>query len=182
MGPALFGFGAGVAAERERGWLKLKRAVPAPVFAFIAAKTAATLLLASVSLALVYGAAGFIAGVELERSAWALLLLVHLLSALPFVFAGLTLGFLLGSNGAVAAANLIFLGLALLGGLWIPIIVFPQIMQQIAWALPSYHLAELALAASGAGGDRPVALHMTAIAAMTSGLALTATLAWLRQR
>ncbi len=37
MGPALFGFGAGVAQERERGWLKLKRAVPAPAFAYIAA-------------------------------------------------------------------------------------------------------------------------------------------------
>lgn len=182
MGPALFGFGAGVAQERERGSLKLKRAVPAPAFAYIAAKTIATLALGAVSLALVYGAAGFIAGVELERGVWALMLAVHLLAALPFVFAGLTLGFLMGANAAVAAANLLFLALSLLGGLWIPIVVFPQVMQDIAWALPSYHLAELALAASGAPGDRPTGLHLAVLAAMTAGLALTATLAWLRQR
>lgn len=182
MGPALFGFGAGVAQERERGWLKLKRAVPAPAFAYIAAKTAATVIMAAAALALVYAAAGLLAGVALERATWALLLTVHILSALPFVFAGLTLGFLMGANAAVAAANLVFLALALLGGLWIPIIVFPGVMQQMAWALPSFHLAEIALAASGAAGERPVGLHLTVLAAMTAALALTASAAWLRQR
>lgn len=182
MGPALFGFGAGVAQERERGWLKLKRAVPAPAFAYIAAKTVATLIMAAAGLALVYASAGLLAGVALERSTWALLLAVHILAALPFVFTGLTLGFLMGTNAAVAAANLLFLALALLGGLWIPIVIFPDIMQQIAWAFPSFHLAEVALAASGAGGDRPVSLHLAVLAAMTAGLALTATFAWLRQR
>ena len=182
MGPALFGFGAGVAAERERGWLKLKRAVPAPAFNYIAAKTVATLLMALISLSLVYAVAGFVAGVELERGVWASLLAIHALAALPFVFTGLTLGFVLGTNGAVAAANLIFLALSLLGGLWIPIIVFPQAMQSIAWALPSFHIAEIALAASGAPGERPVLLHLIILTAMTTGLALTATFAWLRQR
>ena len=182
MGPALFGFGAGVAAERERGWLKLKRAVPAPAFSYILAKTTATLLMALVSLSLVYTVANFAAGVELEATTWASLLAIHTLAALPFVFAGLTLGFLLGTNGAVAAANLIFLALSLLGGLWIPIIIFPQIMQSIAWALPSFHIAEIALAASGAAGERPVLVHAAVLAAMTAGLALAASLAWLRQR
>lgn len=182
MGPALFGFGAGVAAERERGWLKLKRAVPAPAFSYIAAKTSATLLMALVSLALVYAVAGLAADVALEPAVWASLLAVHALAALPFVFAGLTLGFLLGTNAAVAVANLIFLALSILGGLWIPIIVFPDVMQSIAWALPSFHIAEIALAASGAAGERPVLLHVAMAAAMTAGLALTSAFAWLRQR
>jgi|OM-RGC.v1.025928172 hypothetical protein len=138
--------------------------------------------MAAAGLVLVYAAAGLLAGVALERSTWALLLTVHILAALPFVFAGLTLGFLMGANGAVAAANLIFLAFALLGGLWIPIVVFPDIMQQAAWAFPSFHLAEIALAASGAPGDRPVGLHLAMLGAMTAILALTATLAWLRQR
>ena len=72
--------------------------------------------------------------------------------------------------------------LALLGGLWIPVVVFPDLMQHAAWALPSFHLAEIALAASGAPGDRPMGAHLAAAAAMTAVLALTATLAWLRQR
>ena len=182
MGPALFGFGAGVAQERERGWLRLQRAAPAPAFSYIAAKTAATLLMGLASLALVYATAGFVAGVELPRSAWALLLAVHIASIPPFLFAGLTLGFLLGSNGAVAAANLLFLAFALLGGLWIPVIVFPDIMQTMAWAFPSFHLAEIALAASGAPGERPLALHLVIITGMTGVMAFIAMLAWLRQR
>lgn len=182
MGPALFGFGAGVAAERERGWLKLKRATPAPAFSYIAAKTVATLLMAAISLALVYAVAGFAAGVVLPRATWALLLTIHIASAIPFVFAGLTLGFVLNTNGAVAAANLLFLAFSLLGGLWIPIIVFPDFMQSLAWAVPSFHIAEIALAASGNGGERPVLLHGAIVAAMTFGFALLAGFAWLRQR
>ncbi|XBQ17049.1 MAG: ABC transporter permease [Oceanicaulis sp.] len=182
MGPALFGFGAGVAQERERGWLKLKRAVPAPAAAYIIAKTAATVLMAAAALMLVYAAAALLAGVALDRSAWALLLGAHVLAALPFVFAGLTIGFVFGSNAAIAVANLVFLALAVLGGLWIPIMVFPEFMQEIAWFTPSFHLAEIALAASGAPGDRPVGLHLAVVAAMTGGLAVLATLAWLRRR
>lgn len=182
MGPALFGFGAGVAQERERGWLKLKRVVPAPAASYITAKAAATLLMATVSLALVYAAAGFLAGVELERGQWLRLLTVHIVSALPFVFAGLAIGFLFSANAAVAVANLVFLGFAILGGLWIPVLVFPGFLQQIAWYLPSFHLAEIALAASGASGDRPVGLHLVIAAAMTAGLAFAAVLAWLRRR
>jgi ABC-2 type transport system permease protein len=182
MGPALFGFGAGVAAERERGWLKLKRAVPAPAFSYIVSKTTATLLMALVSLALVYAVAAFAGGVVLEGAAWASLLAIHAIAALPFVFAGLTLGFFLSANAAVAVANLIFLALSILGGLWIPIIAFPDMMQSIAWALPSFHLAEIALSASGAVGDRPVVLHAIVLAAMTAGLGLTAVFAWQRQR
>ena len=55
-------------------------------------------------------------------------------------------------------------------------------MQTIAWALPSFHIAEIALAASGAPGERPALLHAVILAAMTGALALTATFAWLRQR
>ena len=182
MGPALFGFGAGVAAERERGWLKLKRATPAPAFSYIVAKTVATLLMATASLALVYAVAGFGAGVSLPRATWVLLLAVHISAAIPFVFAGLTLGFVLNTNGAVAAANLFFLAFSLLGGLWIPIMVFPDVMQSIAWVVPSFHIAEIALAASGHGADRPVLLHGAIIVAMTFGFALLAGFAWLRQR
>ena len=182
MGPALFGFGAGVAQERERGWLTLKRAVPAPAASLIVAKTLATLLMASVSLAAMYAIAGVFAGVAFERGVWASLLAVHVLSATPFVLLGLTLGFVFGSNAAIAVANILFLALAALGGLWMPITVFPPFMTQIAQALPSYHLAEIALAVSGAAGERDLAGHVLIMLAMTGGLGVLAGLAWMRQR
>lgn len=182
MGPALFGFGAGVAQERERGWLTLKRAVPAPAAALLVAKTSATILIASVSLAAIYLVAAFAAGVSLPVSVWIGLLLVHVLSAIPFVLIGLALGFVFGANAAVAVANILYLGMAVLGGLWMPISVFPRIMGQIAQVLPSFHLAEIALSISGAAGEKALLGHVLAIFVITAIAAGLALLAWARQR
>lgn len=182
MGAALFGFGVGVANERQRGWLELKRATPAPASTFIGAKLAATLVFAALALMPIYAAAAFIGDVALPRTVWITLLCVHLAAVLPFVFIGLAIGFSFSTNGAVAIANLVFLGLAVVGGLWFPSTLFPTWLATVAQALPSYHLAEIALAVSGADGNRPVAMHVAIVVAMTLGLALLAGWRWSRQR
>lgn len=182
MGPAIFGFGVAVANERMMGWLDLKRAVPAPPFAYILAKVKTTLLFASMAVALVYIVGGFMGGVALPRSTWALLLFTHILAAIPFILIGLLIGFLFKANAAIAIANLVFLGLAALGGLWMPIMVFPETMQKIATWLPSYHLGEIALAISGAPGERDVMFHICVVAMMSVVLAIAVVLAWPRQK
>jgi len=182
MGPAIFGFGVSVAAEREKGWLDLKRATPAPAGLYIGAKLLATLIFGGVSLALLYCVAGFIAGVELPRTTWLALLAVHLFATIPLAMIGMTLGFLMNSNGAVAVSNIVFLGLSALGGLWIPISVFPDVMQSVAKALPSYHLGELALGVSGASGNHNTTAALATTVFMTLGLALLTRFAWSRQK
>ena len=182
MGPAIFGFGAGVASERERGWLSLKRASPAPAASFIGAKLIATLIFGALALLPIYAAAGFLGGVVLPRGTWALLLATHLLAVLPFALIGLTLGFSFGANAAIALANVVFLGLAVLGGLWFPITLFPGLLQTLAQALPSFHLAEISLAVVDPGRDSRPLLHLAVVAAMTAAFALLAGWAWARQR
>ena len=182
MGPAIFGFGVSVATEREKGWLDLKRATPAPAGTYIGAKLLATLIFSGLSLALLYSIAGFIAGVELPRSIWLALLSVHLFATIPLAMIGMTLGFIMNSNGAIAVANILFLGLSALGGLWIPIAAFPTAMQSIALALPSYHLGELALGVSGAPGDHDTVAALQTTILMTLGLALLTRFAWSRQK
>ena len=182
MGPAIFGFGAGVANERERGWLNLKRAVPAPALSYLGAKVFSTLLFALAALSLVYIVAGFVAGVELQRSTWATLFAAHLMSAVPFVFLGLALGFLFSTNGAVAIANILFLLLSALGGLWIPIFVLPKFLQEFAVFLPSFHLGEIAVSVVQA--DAPIIPkdHVLVIGIMTILLSLVAFVSWMKQR
>lgn len=187
MGPAIFGFGVSTATEREKGWLTLKRAAPAPAVNYIAAKVISTIIFAAMAIALLYIVGGFVGGVELPRRTWALLLLTHMLSVLPFILIGLTLGFLLNANAAIAFANIVFMGLAVLGGLWIPIFVFPELMQTIARFLPSYHLGEIALAISGqpaapGQGAREIGGHLAMVINMTIGLAALTLFAWTRQR
>ncbi len=148
MGPALFGFGASIAAERESGQLELKRFSPMPAGAQIAAKVAATTAFSLVAFVLLYGL-GLARGVSLSALQWVMLVSVHTLAIIPFALIGLGIGYRLGQKGAIAVANIVFLAMAVLGGLWMPIAVLPEAMQTIAWALPSYHLGEMALMAVG---------------------------------
>ena len=181
MGPSIFGFGVAVASEREKGWLELKRAAPTPAFSFVAAKVLSTLIFASLAVALVYIIAGFAADVRLPRATWVMLLLVHILATLPFILIGLSIGFTFKANASVAIANLLFMGLAILGGLWIPVFLFPDSLQAVSKLLPTYHLGEIALAVSGAPGERDIAWHVAVISAMTIALAALTTYCWRRQ-
>lgn len=182
MGPAIFGFGVGVASERDRGWLQLKRSVPAPAYTYIAAKMVTTLLFASVALMPIYLIAGFFGNVALAREIWVGLFAVHLGASIPFVLIGLSLGFSLNAGGAIAVSNIVFLGLSILGGLWFPVFIFPELMQTIAKFTPSYHLAEIALAIVGVPGERASGFNLLSISIMSLVFLSLALWAWSRQR
>lgn len=182
MGPSIFGFGVGVANERERGWLQLKRAVPAPAYAYISAKLITTLIFVVLALIPIYLIAGFAGGVELSRITWFVLFGTHLLATVPFILIGLYLGFTLNSGGAIAISNFVFFSLAVLGGLWFPAFLFPSVMQTLAAFTPSFHLAELALWVINAPGERNSFTNALIILVMTLTLMAFTVRAWSRQK
>jgi len=173
MGPALFGFGANVAGERVNGQLALKRLAPMPAGAAIAAKLAATIVYSVVAFAMIYVLA-IMAGVELAPQQWAILTTVHVLAVVPFALIGLGFGYRLGQKAAVATANVAFLAMAALGGLWMPIAIMPDAIQTIAWGLPSYHLGEIALMAAGKSDPSNLWLHAIPLALITVSAAIFA--------
>ena len=173
MGPALFGFGANVAGERENGLLELKRLSPMPAGAHIAAKLFATIVFSVVAFAIIYGLAIF-AGVQLSPIQWAILTSVHVIAVFPFALIGLGLGYRLGQKGAIAIANIVFIAMAVMGGLWMPVAILPEVIQTIAWALPSYHLGELALMAVGQSDASNLWLHAGPLASITLAAAIFA--------
>ncbi|MGK0369972.1 MAG: ABC-2 type transport system permease protein [Glaciecola sp.] len=182
MGPAVFSFGITVANERDEGWLSLKRAAPSRGFSYIGAKVCSTLLFSSMSVAIIYAVAGFGAGVAMPTPTWALLLITHILATFPFILIGLCIGFLCNGNAAVAVSNLLFLTFASLGGLWIPIMLYPEGLRTFAQFLPTYHLSEIALCVSGAPGQRNITYNLIAISLMTMVLLGATALAWTKQR
>ena len=68
---------------------------------------------------------------------------------------------------AFAVFNLVFLLMAMLSGLWLPIYMFPEVMQDIALALPAYHHAQLALKVIAMDAGQSVPLHLAVLAADT---------------
>jgi ABC-2 type transport system permease protein len=166
MGAALFGFGVTVAIEREQGLLALKRALPMPPGAYMLAKMAMAMLFSAIVSLLLALLALTLAKVALSPWQWGLLVVVDVLGALPFCALGLYLGTLASGSGAPAVVNLIYLPMAFLSGLWIPLSMLPDVFATIALVWPAYHLGQVALKVVGMDGGGPLALHLGVLAAM----------------
>lgn len=164
MGAALFGFGVTVAIEREQGFLQLKRALPMPPGAYLLAKMAMAMLFSAIVSLLLAALAFALAKASLAPWQWALLLVVDVLGALPFCAIGLYLGTLVNGSGAPAVVNLIYLPMAFLSGLWLPLSMLPDVFAKLAPMWPSYHLGQMALAVVGMDDGRPLWLHFCVLA------------------
>ena len=174
MGAALFGFGVTVAMDREQGLLMLKRALPMPPGAYVAAKMAMAVIF-GVFVALLLALLGaWAGGVSLRPSQWALLLLVHVAGALPFSAIGLYIGTLASGSAAPAVVNLVYLPLSLLSGLWLPLAMLPGVFATLAPLWPPYHAGQLTLKVVGMDAGQPVSLHVAMLALVTTGFFLLA--------
>lgn len=153
MGPSMFGFGVGIAMEEDQGLLQMKRVAPMPIGALVVAKLGTAMVFTGIVLICLYAIAIFLGDVRLSPSAWVALASTHLLTTIPFGLIGLTFGLAFKGQAALAITNIVFMLLSVLGGLWIPIMVFPELAQKFALLLPSYHLGEIALQTVGVGGS-----------------------------
>jgi ABC-2 type transport system permease protein len=149
MGVSMFGFGVSLAMERGQGWLQVKRASPMPMAAYFTAKLVNAVVFSFV-IALLLLTIGFaFGGVRLPFIMAAKLIGILVMGAVPFGAVGLALGYLAKPNSAPALVNLIYLPMSFCSGLWIPIFMLPHFLQQVAKALPPYHVSQLALNAIG---------------------------------
>lgn len=167
IGCALFGFGVAVAVERGQGWMLLKRASPMAPIVYFAAKLIMALLFSGLIILILFTLGALVGGVRLPLGGWLTLFLTLISGALPFSMMGLAFGYLLGPNSAPAVLNLVYLPMAFVSGLWMPIDLLPKAIQNVAPFLPPYHYSQLALGNMGAdrGGD-PL-LHVAVLAGYT---------------
>lgn len=168
MSPGLFGFGVTVALDRERGWLTLKRAQPMPPGVYLAGKLIMAMLFATIIFSIMAALGMTLGGVSLPIGAWALLFVVEVLGVLPFCAIGLFVGSLLSGQAAPAVANLIYLPMSILSGLWLPLAVLPAVLRDIAPLWPAYHLGRLALGAVGQAPGVAVSLHVLVLSTFTA--------------
>jgi len=111
--------------------------------------------------------AATLGGVSLAPWQWATLLVVNVLGVLPFAAIGMFFGSLVGGNAAPALLNVLYLPMAFLSGLWLPLAILPAFLAKIAPAWPAYHLGQLALKVVGHDQGAPVWLHLLVLALVT---------------
>ncbi len=173
IGAALHATGPRIADERSRGWLRQLRVTPLPARKVIAAKVLAAIALAGPAVILVSIAGVLAYGVTLAAWQWAAMFALLWLGALPFAALGVLIGYLLKNvDAAQAATTAVYLPLAVLGGLWMPVQVLPEALQRVAHALPSNRYAELGWQV--AGGQAPTPTTGLILLGWTAAFAATA--------
>ena len=167
IGAAMFGFGVTIATDREHGYLRLKRTLAVPPGALLLAKMVMAMSFAAIISLVLAVIAATVAGVALEPSQWIRLFVINVLGVLPFCAIGLFVGSLVGGNAAPALLNMLYLPMAFLSGLWLPLTLLPGILSTIAPLWPAYHLGQLALKVVGFDMGQPVWMHVMVLAGIT---------------
>jgi len=167
IGAALFGIGVGLAGERAAGWLELKRASPMPVTAYLFAKCASAVVFGILILSILTAVGVTFGQVSLTTQEFAKMLGLTVAGAISFASMGLLLALIVPANAAPGIVNLIYLPMSYLSGLWVPLRFMPHWLQNIAPALPTYHLSQLMLSIFHYQDTMPLSTHWTALAGFT---------------
>lgn len=152
---ALFSYGLNISQARETPWEPYLRTLPAPAGARILGQVFSTGLVGAASIVplLVLGAVLTEATTDLAGLAFGLLALA--LSGLPFVFAGIAIGYAMPFKAAIAVIQILMFGLAFAGGLFLPPMLFPDWLDTLSRFLPSREARELVIWAVQ-GGEMPL--------------------------
>jgi ABC-2 type transport system permease protein len=178
MTSSLFTYGVGVAEDRAQPWDPFSRTLPAGPAAAFAGRVLSGLMFMFLSLIPVVVIGATLTAATAGAGQLLLALGAVLLSALPFTFMGLAIGYALPAKAALAVAQIMFLPLAFGGGLLSAPGNAPGFVETVAPYLPTRGAAELVWAAVG---DFEVSgTSMLALAAWT--VAAAALAAWAYRR
>jgi ABC-2 type transport system permease protein len=167
MGPGLFGFGILVAVERNQGLLTFKRALPMPTGSYLMSKVLMAYVFAVAVMALLVLVGVTVGRVTLPAAALFNTAAVMSLGVIPACAVGLFIGAYAPASSAAAFANITYLGMAFLSGLFFPL---SGLMHDIRWIWPTYHLSQLARATGGLKSEGEIWVHAAALAAVTAVL------------
>lgn len=180
IGPSLFGFGVGFATERDSGALLLKQTTPMPVGAYLLGRVATALLFGMTIVLGLFLLGAYAAEVTLYRWQWFGLAGVVLSSVIPFCALGLAIGAWVKAQSAVAIVNLVYLPMAFLSGLWIPIPLLPSFVQDVAVVFPAYHQSQIALKVVGLDEGGSTGVHVLMMGVFTAGFLILAAVGFRR--
>lgn len=150
IGAALFA-AANIALERRIGWNRQLRLTPLPATAYVLAKAVVAWLVTLVALLLVY-VVGFASGVRMPWASWLAVIGATWLAVVPFVVLGVGIGYVGNVDLVQPVSMVVLFGMAIIGGLWVPVEAMPAVMHVVAQLTPSYWLGLVGRAAIGAPG------------------------------
>lgn len=178
IGAALMATAPRIAVERTNGWLRQLRTMPISARTVITAKVLSAMVWGLPAIVLVDLTAVLDHGVRLPSWQWLAIGGLLWVGTAPFAALGTFLGYLTDGDTAFGVMFGIYLALAVLGGLWMPVSILPKVLQHIAAVLPSNRFAELGWRI--ASGGSPSLLGATILAGWLAAFAALAGLLYRR--
>lgn len=145
--------GAQVAVERALGWSRQLALTPLRPAAYIATKVIVSMALGALSVVVVFVLSA-VTGVHAPVGTMLVCGLLVILTSAVFGAFGVMLGYLLPAENALQVSSLALAVLSLIGGLFVPLAVWPDALQTIARFTPAYGAGEIARAPLGGGYDQ----------------------------
>jgi ABC-2 type transport system permease protein len=174
----LMGNSERIAKEREGGWVRQLRLTPLPGRGYVFAKTAGAAVVSLPSIVIVFLVAATVKGVRLDAWQWLALTGAIWAGSLVFAALGVAIGYLATGDAVRPITMIVYFGLSILGGLWMPTTTFPGWLQDIAKWVPTH-----AYAALGQAVEQSRAPHAGDVALLVAYFALFAGgAAWLYRK
>jgi ABC-2 type transport system permease protein len=167
LGAAIFGIGVGVALDRSAGWLELKRASPMPTLAYILSKCSMAVVFSCLIVSVLTVLGITLGHVHVSPAEFTRIVGIAALGSIPFSCLGLALAFTVPPASAGGIANMIYLPMSFLSGLWVPLQFLPRFLQQIAPIFPTYHLAQMMYGTLGAPSRGTLPQHLLGLLSFT---------------
>ncbi|MFB0631690.1 ABC transporter permease [Streptomyces sp. AB3(2024)] len=149
-----------IAKEREKGWVRQLRLTALPGRGYVLAKTASAGVLSLPAILVVFVVAAVAKDVRFEVWQWFALTVAIWAGSLVFAALGVAIGYCASGDNVRPITMLLYFGLSILGGLWMPTAAFPQWLQTICEWLPTHAYAGLgqAIELGGAPHVKDVAI------------------------
>lgn len=141
-----------IVTERSVGWNRQLRVTPLSGWAFVVSKVIAAMAFAAMAIAVTVLVAVLGLHASLDPGHWIAAAVGIWCGVVPFALIAILIGQFASPSFAQPLFTVVFMGLAVLGGLWVPLSVMPDWMGSVAHLVPSYWLNRLGQMGAGATG------------------------------
>ncbi|MFD3586323.1 ABC transporter permease [Streptomyces sp. NPDC058683] len=155
--------GGGVAEDRAIGWLRQLRVTPMTPRQVVLGRALTGSVTVLPAILAVLAAGGLVNGVRLAAWQWAGVALLLWLGSIPFTLLGLANGYGLTAQTTGVANMACNLGLAVIGGLWFPVSLFPGWLRALSEYTPTNRFAELGTSVADGRTPAPGAIAVLTV-------------------
>jgi len=167
-----------IVTERSIGWNRQLRLTPLSGTGYLLSKLVTSMVMALFSIVIIFSVSGILYHPTLDPANWLLAGVALWLGVIPFALIGILIGQFAKPEFAQPLFMAVFMGMAVLGGLWVPLQIFPAWIGNVAQVVPSYWLNRIGQMGARGSGD----ILEPAIVLLAWTVALGVFIAWRYRR